>query len=376
MSFDFSTLITDRTPADVSRVQELSSKIRSGTASESELAEFNSAAMKGAYNHTDLNRVTAAMESLKDRLENYGYNVPGYKRIEIPHDLGGSDRRLPKGYKELTYIQSSGTQYIDTGVNGESGVEFYAGWEFTSIPSSGICIIGSIADNARVYPAYPNKGNWGYGYGSYISGSVAAEVGKKVDIYSKLTAGEQKLQIDGETVLSGTIATSYNNGFPMYMFALNNTGSTSNFVSGKLYNAKIVQNGIIVRNFVPCVNPNGNIGLYDLVTSAFFGNEGTEAFIAGEAIEEETNAPEFDPYVWYEFDYPTPNVMTAYLLNVAAIRAVIAVMESTPSVPLDVSNFMTQEANDIEKILGDVNLLLNYSRMSWYYSGDLFSGEV
>ena len=85
MSFDFSSLITDRTQADVSRVQELASKIRSGTASESELAEFNSAAMKGAYNHTDLNRVTAAMESLKAKIESYGYSVPGYKRIEIQH---------------------------------------------------------------------------------------------------------------------------------------------------------------------------------------------------------------------------------------------------------------------------------------------------
>lgn len=82
MSFDFSTLVTDRTQADVNRVKQIAEKIKNGTASESELAEFNSAAMKGAYNYTDLNRVTAAMEALKAKLEGYGYAVPGYQYIE------------------------------------------------------------------------------------------------------------------------------------------------------------------------------------------------------------------------------------------------------------------------------------------------------
>ena len=82
MSFDFSTLITDRTQADVSRVQELASKIRSGTASESELAEFNSAAMKGAYNYNDLNRVGFAMQYLAERLKTFGYSVNIYPKTD------------------------------------------------------------------------------------------------------------------------------------------------------------------------------------------------------------------------------------------------------------------------------------------------------
>ena len=83
MSFDFTTLITDRTQADVNRVKQIAEKIENGTASESELAEFNSAAIKGAYNYTDLNRVTAAMEALKAKLEGYGYAVPGYQVVPI-----------------------------------------------------------------------------------------------------------------------------------------------------------------------------------------------------------------------------------------------------------------------------------------------------
>ena len=75
MSFDFTTLITDRTQADVDRVKVIAKKIESGTASESELAEWNAAALKGSYNASDLNRVGAAMQYVAERINWYGYVV-------------------------------------------------------------------------------------------------------------------------------------------------------------------------------------------------------------------------------------------------------------------------------------------------------------
>ncbi len=75
MSFDFSALITDRTQADVNRVGQISAKIKTGTASASELAEFNGAAMKGAYNYTDLNRVGSAAQYVADCFNRLGYAV-------------------------------------------------------------------------------------------------------------------------------------------------------------------------------------------------------------------------------------------------------------------------------------------------------------
>lgn len=64
-------MVTDRTSADVSRVEELAAKGWSGmtTVEQTEWA----AGMKGAYNHTDLNRVTAAMDYINEQLVGYGY---------------------------------------------------------------------------------------------------------------------------------------------------------------------------------------------------------------------------------------------------------------------------------------------------------------
>lgn len=68
-------LVTDRTRADVTYVQTLAKKIKNGTATEDELAEWNAAALKGSYNASDLNRVGAAMQYVAERINGYGYVV-------------------------------------------------------------------------------------------------------------------------------------------------------------------------------------------------------------------------------------------------------------------------------------------------------------
>jgi hypothetical protein len=75
VSFDFSTLITDRTQSDIQYVQRLAEKIKSGTATEDEVYEFAHVPLKGTYNVEDVQRVVVATKFLVDRLIGFGYNV-------------------------------------------------------------------------------------------------------------------------------------------------------------------------------------------------------------------------------------------------------------------------------------------------------------
>lgn len=75
-------------------------------------------------------------------------------------------------------------------------------------------------------------------------------------------------------------------------------------------------------------------------------------------------------------DTPTQESMTAYLADVAALRGAIAVMASTPPTPDSANNLTWQEANNIEQILLDVDELLTRMAAAWFYSGDLYAGEV
>lgn len=79
---------------------------------------------------------------------------------------------------------------------------------------------------------------------------------------------------------------------------------------------------------------------------------------------------------WTGSDIPTAGQMAAYLQDVAALRGAIAVMASTPPTPDSANNLTWQEANNIEQILLDVDELLTRMAAAWFYSGELYAGEV
>lgn len=61
---------------------------------------------------------------------------------------------------------------------------------------------------------------------------------------------------------------------------------------------------------------------------------------------------------WNEEDVPSSVDMEAYLQQVATLRAVIPVFSTTPDVPLEMNYLTYQEANNIEKILVDIETLI------------------
>ncbi len=86
-----------------------------------------------------------------------------------------------------------------------------------------------------------------------------------------------------------------------------------------------------------------------------------------------TVAPKID---WTDTDSPTPAQLTAYLADVATIRTALAVYADTPETPADMEKLTFAEANDIERILLDVDALITNMMAAWYYAGELYSGEV
>lgn len=75
MSFNYSTLITDRTAADVEAVKSLLAK-PSNQWTVAEMEAFLAGVLRGAYNASDINRVTAAVEALSHEFVARGYQDP------------------------------------------------------------------------------------------------------------------------------------------------------------------------------------------------------------------------------------------------------------------------------------------------------------
>ena len=79
---------------------------------------------------------------------------------------------------------------------------------------------------------------------------------------------------------------------------------------------------------------------------------------------------------WTKSDNITESNIEAYRQNVATIRSAITVTNDTPETPSTMRFLTAKEANDIEKILQDVEVLLDNISAAWFYSGEIYSGEV
>ena len=376
MDFDFSTLITDRSPSDLELLRDLLSTPMSDWTAE-QLAAFNQAASKGAYNYTDLNRVTACMDYLNERLTALGY-VTGYKPVEVPH--GGSGSRLPEGYTELEYIESTGTQYIDTLFKPNQDTRVVMDFALLSINGQYADPIFGVRTSATANAYYlwcpgttSSDERYQSGYNNGSTYPAVTRVGRHtVDKDKNVT------MVDGVTTEAAYAA--FTTAWNMLLFQSYNNGNLySQTTHMRLYSCQIYDNGQLIRNFVSCTNPSGAAGLYDRIGNQFYGNAGSGAFVAGPKAGYDADPgeePQLNPYTWYEEDTPSSALMSGYISNVSALRGAVAIAENTPAVPGDMTGLTLTEANNIEQILDVVNdylvslqKIFLRSGMAWAVSG-------
>ena len=274
--FDFSTLITDRSPEDLQALRDLLATPMSDWTAE-QLAQFNQAASKGAYNYTDLNRVTACMDYLNERLTTLGY-VTGYHPIIVhpatpPEPVGP----LPEGYTQLEYIESTGTQWIDTGITPTQDYTLYTKVAF--LGSSGTNVLGTRDSSNDTTNRF---GIISFGASSLFGAFYGTNsvTGKAVDQNPhEFSIGPDGFIMDEETV--SVQQTNFSCSYPIILFGFNNGANGIVGAEEKVYSCKIYSDGQLVRDFIPCINPDGIIGLYDKETAIFYQNSGSGIFLKG-----------------------------------------------------------------------------------------------
>lgn len=274
MSFDYTSLITDRAVSDSDTLKALLGKPMAEWTAEERTA-FNGAVMRGSYDYTDLNRVDDCLEDLVARLGRVGCNVPGYERLKIERAVTPSPR-LPDGYTEVQYIQSSGTQWINTGFKPNQNTR--AALTVDAKPSTAA---------AWLFGARNGNTDRTFGLLSFNS-QYRSDYNNSTEEYSTVTPSG-KFTVDKDknvTKFNGTIGVTAKSGvfqctYPMFLFTNNNAGTAAGFGSFKLYVCQLYDNGNLIRDFVPCIDPTGAVGLYDQVEGKFYGNAGTGVFLAG-----------------------------------------------------------------------------------------------
>lgn len=79
---------------------------------------------------------------------------------------------------------------------------------------------------------------------------------------------------------------------------------------------------------------------------------------------------------WRSDEIPTIPELSAYLGYVSTIREALAQFPTTPNTPTDPNALDYNAANNIEQILVDVDALITLMVKAFFYSADLYAGEV
>ncbi|MBR1920513.1 MAG: leucine-rich repeat protein [Kiritimatiellae bacterium] len=196
----------------------------------------------------------------------------------------------------VEYVETDGSQYVDTGVLGQTGLGATLQMSFTEVPSDGgiLCAF----NNNRIYLAYYYPGNKGF-YNASGSSNVPAlaheaTAGTMYTIQSDIYRDYRNFWLNGEEV--GPNYTSDNQtsiSTTLHLFGRSNAGTSDYRSKMRLYSCTIVgapytRNKtdalVTVRDFHPCVDTAGVAGLYDTVSGRIFYPAIGNALAAGPAL--------------------------------------------------------------------------------------------
>lgn len=82
------------------------------------------------------------------------------------------------------------------------------------------------------------------------------------------------------------------------------------------------------------------------------------------------------PHEWEDKDFTINSQLASYRQNIVALRAALAVLPGTPSVPESIPALTIEEANHIEQILLNIDSMLDLMAAAPIFSGEIYAGEV
>ena len=216
-----------------------------------------------------------------DITENGTYDVEDYLKADV--NVSGGSPTLP--YQQLEYIQSTGAQYIDTGIKINTGYKAFIDLKLVN-SGANYYIIGGMSPYVRSYlGAYNNTTLLGVNSDVNSSINLQNDTKYNIEVYTK--SG------NGYLILNNDITATTNNTYTslsdinIFLFTENyNNAGTLGVMKGNIYSCKIYNSSNeLVRDFIPVIRKSDNeICVYDKVSQQFFTNAGLGSFVAGEEI--------------------------------------------------------------------------------------------
>lgn len=208
---------------------------------------------------------------------------------------GGSVTPVLPYDAEIEYLQTSGTQYIDTGVAQQVlDIETTLVVQWTGSTASQFeTFFGYMAASPNVSPRcgiHKYQGNWMFGTNATNKPNAAVDGTKHTIFHTcKSSPSEESLYIDGTEVLSGDPSADglWGNTITFFLGCRNRGSSIDNQCSAKFYSLKFKMftgpaHKIITKELDLVPVRVGQVGyMYDRISGQLLGNSGSGSFTLG-----------------------------------------------------------------------------------------------
>lgn len=198
-------------------------------------------------------------------------------------------------YKEVEYLESTGKQYINTGVKVTPDYTVEVTFVMTQRNATWDTLFGTRSNQtARFTARWANSATGKLGvhrskiktasYESYDDANATKTM--VTDTWHTIKLAKREYTFDGQlrktfSATTGTTAFSY----PIYLFALCNSGSPADYGYFRIKKARIWNDkDELIRDYIPCVDLDGIAGMYDIVNDTFTKSGSSTKFIAGNLI--------------------------------------------------------------------------------------------
>ena len=201
---------------------------------------------------------------------------------------------LPDEYQQVEYIEGTGTQWIDTGINANNNLSVKIEFEASLIKNAYSGFFGARTGmHFESFCIWLNEGNFRFDYGNVIR-NVSG--GLEIDKRYVLLWDKDKIYLNDDLKTSLNL-TEFSSTQTITVFAIKSGNLVDDRQANyKLYNLTISNSEKMLCNFIPCYSttsvvdvdgkecPSGTIGMYDTVEGKFYTNQGTGDFIAGPEV--------------------------------------------------------------------------------------------
>ena len=188
----------------------------------------------------------------------------------------------------LDYVESSGNQYIDTGVTGKTDTRMVAEMEWVAKPSVQSTFCGAYDGSTYVVTPYTSAGlshQVGYAKNAQyqVGGSGKPNPNIRFRVETTLEAGSQSFNVRALDGTGYNATRTYNDaatfdlGCTLYLFARNDAGTANQYSSARIFSLMLWQkdgNGDWqLVHFLPCRKDN-RAALYDKVEGVIYFPQG------------------------------------------------------------------------------------------------------